>query len=147
MLQISLAAKRTKHNMSWYLDSGCSRHMTGRMSTFQDLVLKPGGEVKFGGDQNGKIIGSGTTSLGNSPSITNVLLVEGLTHNLLSISQLSDDGYDIIFNQKSCKAVSQKDGSILFTGKIKNNIYKTDLQDLKNQKVTCIMSISEEQWV
>src|SRR3954463_1987212 len=77
--------------------------------------LKPGGEVKFRGDQKGKIIGSGTISLGNSPSITNVLLVEGLTHNLLSISQLSDNGYDIIFNQKSCKAVSQKDGSILFT--------------------------------
>src|SRR4051812_10198392 len=133
--------------MSWYLDSGCLRHMTGRRSMFQDLVLKSDGEVKFGGDEKGKIIGSGIVSIGNSPSITNVLLVEGLTHNLLSISQLSDNGYDIIFNQKSCKAVSHKDGSILFTGKIKNNIYKIDLSDLKNQKVTCLMSISEEQWV
>src|SRR3954466_11595947 len=121
--------------------------MTGRRSTFQDLVLKPGGEVKFGGDQKGKIIGSGTISLGNSPSITNVLLVEGLKHNLFSISQLRDNGNDIIFNQKSCKDVSQKDGSILFTGKRKNNIYKTDLQDLKNQKVACLMSVSKEQWV
>src|SRR3954465_14737860 len=133
--------------MLWYLNSGCSRHMTGRRSTFQDLVLKPVGEVKFRGDQKGKIIGSGTISLGNSPSITNVFLVEGLKHNLLSISQLSDNGYDIIFNQKSCKVVSQKDGSILFTGKRKNSIYKTDLQDLKNQKVTCLMFVSEEQWV
>src|SRR3954467_2647419 len=147
LLQISLAAKRTKHNMSWYLDSGCSRHMTGRRSMFQDLVLKSGGEVKFGGDQKGKIIGSGTISTGNSPSITNVLLLDGLAHNLLSISQLSDNGYDIIFNQKSCKSISQKDGSILFTGKRKNKIYKIDLQDLKNQKVTCLMSVSEEQWV
>src|SRR3954463_10074449 len=147
MLQISLAAKRTKHKMSWYLDSGCSRHMTGRRSTFQDLVLKPGGEVNFGGDQKGEIIGSGTISLGNSPSITNVLLVEELTHNLLSISQLSGNGYDMIFNQKSCKAVSQKDDSILFIGKRKNNIYKIDLSDLEKQKVTCLMSVSEEQWV
>src|SRR3954463_15085326 len=147
MLQISSAAKRTKSKMSWYLDSGCSRHMTGRMSTFQDLVLKPGGEVKLGGDQKGKIIGSGTISLGNSPSITNVLIVEGLTHNLLSISQLSDNGYDIIFNQKSCKAVSQKDDSILFTVKRNNNIYKIDLSDLEKQKVTCLMSVSKEQWV
>src|SRR3954469_6739687 len=147
LLQISLAAKRTKSKMSWYLDSGCSRHMTGRRSTFHDLGLKPGGEVKFGGDQKGKIIGSGTISLGNSPSITNVLLVEGLTHKLLSISQLSDNGYDIIFHQKSCKAVSQKDGSILFTGKRKNNIYKIDLSDLEKKKVTCLMSVSEEQWV
>src|SRR3954466_13740948 len=77
--------------MSWYLDSGCSRHMTGRRSTFQDLVLKPGGEVKFGGDQKGKIIGSGTISFGNSPSITNVLLIEGLTHNLFLIATTSSD--------------------------------------------------------
>src|SRR3954463_2026549 len=133
--------------MSWYLDSGCSRHMTGRRSMFQDLVLKSGGEVKFGGNQKGKIIGSRTISIGNSPSITNVLLVDGLAHKLLSISQLSDNSYDIIFNQMSCKAVSQKDGSILFTGKRKNNIYKIDLQDLEKQKVTCLMSVSEEQWV
>src|SRR3954463_1354179 len=129
MLQISLAAKKTKHKMSWYLDSGCSQHMTGRSSMFQDLVLKSGGEVKFGGDQKGKIIGSGTISTGNSPSITNVLLVDGLTHNLLSISHLSDNGYDIIFDQKSRKAVNQKDGSILFTSKRKNNVYKIELQD------------------
>src|SRR3954467_13720357 len=127
MLQISLAAKKTKENMSWYLDSGCSRHMTGKRSMFQDLVLKSAGEVKFGGNQKGKIIGSGTICIGNSPFITNVLLVDGLAHNLLSISQLSDNGYDIIFNQKSCKDISQRDGSILFTGKRNNNIYKIDL--------------------
>src|SRR3954464_14385438 len=114
---------------------------------FQSLELKAGGYVGFGGNQKGKIIGSRTIGNSTFPSISNVLLVEGLTHNLLSISQLSDNVYDIIFNQKSCKAVNQKDGSILFTGKRKNNIYKTDLQDLMSQKVTCLMSVSEEQWV
>src|ERR1044072_7549864 len=101
MLQISLTAK-LKHQ-SWYLDSSCSRHMTGRRSMFQILELKSGGEVKFGGNQKGRIIGSGTIGNGNLPSISNVWLVEGLTHTLLSISQLSDNGYDIIFNQNSCR--------------------------------------------
>ena len=91
---------------------------------FQDLELKPGGFVGFGGNQKGKIIGSRTVGNGKLPSITDVLLVDGLMHNLLSIIQLSDNGYDIVFNQKSCKAISQKDGSILFNGKRKNNIYK-----------------------
>src|SRR3954469_13736358 len=133
--------------MSWYLDSGCSRHMKGRRSMFQDLVLKSGGEVKFGGDQKGKIIGSGTISMSNSPSITNVLLVEGLAHNLLSISQLSDSGYDIIFNQKSCKTVSQKDGTILFTSKRKKNIYKINLSESKEANTpmypTCVLGKDE----
>src|ERR1044072_6548919 len=58
ILQISLMAP-TKH-LSWYLDNGCSRHMTGEKHLFQKLELKPGGVVGFGDNQKGKIIGSGT---------------------------------------------------------------------------------------
>ena len=68
-------------------------------------------------------------------------------HNLLSISHLSDNGYHIIFNQKSYKIVSQKDGTILFNGKRKNNIYKIRLSGLEDQNVKCLMSVNEEQWV
>ena len=101
----------------------------------------------FRGNQRGKIIGSGTVGNGNLPSIKNVLLVDGLMHNLLSISQLSDNGYDIIFNQNSCKAISQKDGTILFNGKRKNNIYKIKLFELKSQNVKCLLSVNNEQWI
>src|ERR1044072_8836587 len=103
ILQISLTAPL--RHQSWYLDSGCSRHMTGERHMFQSLELKPGGVVCFGGNQKGKIIGCGTIGNGKNPSIQNVLLVEGLMHNLLSISQLSDNGYDVVFNQKSCKVI------------------------------------------
>src|SRR3954467_13651696 len=110
MLQISLAAKL--RYQSWYMDSGCLRHITGRRHMFQILELKPGGIIGFKGDQKGKIVGSRTIGNDYLPSITNILLVEGLVHNLLSISQLSDNNYDIIFNQNSCKTVFKKDDSI-----------------------------------
>lgn len=64
----------------------------------------------------------------------------------MSISQLSDNGYDIIFNQKSCKTVSQKDEFILFNDKSKNNIYKIKLSDLEKQNVKYLMPVNEEQW-
>ena len=73
--------------------------MTGERHMFQELELKAGGVVGFGGNQKGKIIGSGTIGYGKSSSIKNVLLVEGLMHNLLSISQLADKGYDVLFKQ------------------------------------------------
>src|ERR1044072_2893244 len=145
MLQISLAAP-LKYQ-SWYLDSGCSRHMTGERHMFQELELKPGGVVGFGGNQKGKIIGSGTIGYGKTSSIKNVLLVEGLIHNLLSISQLADNGYDVIFNQKSCTVVNQKDGSILFNGTRKNNIYKISISELVKQNAKCLLSVNDEQWV
>src|ERR1044072_1275253 len=121
--------------------------MTGERHMFQELELKPGGVVGFGGNQKGKIIGSGTIGYGKSSSIKNVILVEGLMHNLLSISQLADNGYDVIFNQKSCKVISQKDGSILFNGKRKNNIYKISIYHLEKQNTKCLLSVNEEQWV
>ena len=114
---------------------------------FQSLELKSGGSVSFKGNQKGMIIGVGTIGNNTLPSITNILLVDGLMHNLLYISQLSDKSYDIIFNQKSRKAVSQKDGSILFNGKRKNNICKIKLCELKSQNVKCLMSINNKQWV
>lgn len=96
------------------------------------LELKPRSVVGFGGDQKGKIIDSGIVGNGYLPSINNDLLVEGLMHKLLSISQSSDNGYDIIFNQNSRKVVSQKDKSVLFNEKRKNTIYKIRLSDFKN---------------
>lgn len=124
------------------LDSGCLRHMSGRRHMFQSLELKPEGNVGFRGNQKGKIVGSGTIGNDSVPSINNVLLFKRLMHNLLSIIQLSDNGYDIIFNQQSCKAVSQKDGFLLFNGKRKNNIYKIRLFDLENQNVKYLMPVN-----
>ena len=90
LLMLQVCLKGNKQQKSWYLDNGCSRHMTGDRSLFLTLTMKEGGTVGFGGNQTGKIIGSGT--IGNSSiSINNVWLVDGLRHNLLSISQCLQD--------------------------------------------------------
>jgi len=68
--------------------------------------------VKFGGNQSGKIIGIGT--IGNSSiSINNVWLVDGLEHNLLSISQFCDNGYDVMFGKTNCTIINKDDNSIV----------------------------------
>nr|KYP40622.1 hypothetical protein KK1_038044 [Cajanus cajan] len=105
--------KKTKNVQSWYLESGCSRHMTGKRSMFLDLKSKRGGQVTFGGGQKGLIMGIGKIGINSSISIDNVLYVKGLTHNLLSISQLCDSGYEVSFNKNKC-TVSQPDSSVLF---------------------------------
>ena len=70
----------------WYLDSGCSRHMTGDENQFTSLKPKDGGLVIFGDNIKGKVIRIGNIGNNSSTSIENVLLVKGLKHNLLSIS-------------------------------------------------------------
>jgi len=54
--------KAKEKQQSWYLDSSCSRHMTGYKSMFLTHTMKEGGNVKFGGNQSGKIIGTGTVT-------------------------------------------------------------------------------------
>uniref|UniRef100_A0A2N9H416 CCHC-type domain-containing protein n=1 Tax=Fagus sylvatica TaxID=28930 RepID=A0A2N9H416_FAGSY len=53
--EVCLISKSTKKK--WFLDSGCSRHMTGDKNKFTSLTLKDGGNVKFGDNSKGKIIG------------------------------------------------------------------------------------------
>jgi len=141
MLQICLRAKE-KHK-SWYLDSGCSWHMIGEKSMFLTLTMKEGGNVKFRGNQSGKIIGTGT--IGNaSISINNVWLVDGLKHNLLTISQFCDNGYDVLFNKTSCTVVNKNDSSIIFKGKRMDNVYKINFSELVNQNVVCLLSVNDK---
>ena len=50
----------------------------------------------------GKIIGKGTIGNKSNFFIEDVLLVDGLKHNLLSISQLCDKGYIVKFESNAC---------------------------------------------
>ena len=99
---------------------------------FLTLAMKEGANVKFGGNQSGKIIGTGTIS-NASISINNVWLVDGLKHNLLSISQFCDNGYDVLFDKTSCIVVNKSDNSVIFKGKWMDNVYKINFSELDGQ--------------
>ena len=80
--------------MKWYLDSGCSRHMTGDPATLSSCKV---GMVIFGDDGTGKIIGIETIGKKPFSMLENILLVDGLKANLISISQLCDKNMNVIF--------------------------------------------------
>ncbi|GJY66817.1 hypothetical protein Tco_0469055 [Tanacetum coccineum] len=73
----------------WYLDSGCSKHMTGDRSQLTKFVNNFLGTVKFGNDHVAKILGYGDYQIGNV-TISRVYYVEGLGHNLFSVGQFCD---------------------------------------------------------
>ena len=70
----------------WYLNNSCSRHMIGDRSLFKVFESKKGGNVTFGDGSKSQIKGKGIISLPGLPDIANVLYMEGLRVNLLSIS-------------------------------------------------------------
>ena len=85
----------------WILDSECTRHMSGDKSQFLSLKMKKGGRVTIGDNKTLPILGKGF--IGNSIiSINKVQYVKGLTYNLLSLSQLFDDGHIVNFGKHEC---------------------------------------------
>ena len=71
--------------------------MTGDESNFVFLTKRKRGYVTSGDNAKGRIIGQGNIGNVISSLIESVLLVDGLKHNLLGISQLCDKGFKVIF--------------------------------------------------
>nr|GEX69891.1 hypothetical protein [Tanacetum cinerariifolium] len=85
----------------WYLDSGCSKHMTGDRSQLTNFVNKFLGIVKFRNDHVAKIMGYGDYHIRNF-TILRVYYVEGLGHNLFSVGQFCDSDLEVAFRQHTC---------------------------------------------
>ncbi|KAL6348673.1 hypothetical protein AAG906_019372 [Vitis piasezkii] len=86
--QVVLNALKVKSSSKWCLDSGCSRHMIGDKSSFTSLENYDGGVVTFGDGNLAKMKGKDSIVLHGCPKLDQVLCVEGLKENLLSISQM-----------------------------------------------------------
>ena len=85
-LQVCLKSRDSLNK--WYLDSGCSKHMTGDRTKFRTFTPKESGFVTIGDNSKRKILGVGSVGMTTNLLIENVLLVDSLNFNLLSISQL-----------------------------------------------------------
>src|SRR3954464_6322495 len=60
----------------WFLDSGCSRHMTGDISLFVEFQAKKKGYVTYGDNNLGAILGKGSVGLsfnGAGPSTEDIV--------------------------------------------------------------------------
>nr|GEW46322.1 retrovirus-related Pol polyprotein from transposon TNT 1-94 [Tanacetum cinerariifolium] len=112
----------------WYLDSDCSKHMTGDHSQLINFVQKFLGTVKFGNDHVAKIMGYSDYKMGNV-TILKVYFVEGLGQNLFSVGQFCDSDLEVAFCQHTC-FIRNLDGVDLLTGSRGNNLYTLSLQDM-----------------
>jgi hypothetical protein len=70
----------------------------------------------FGDNSKGKIKGLGKIAISNDLSISNVLLVESLNFNLLSVTQLCDLGFKCIFGVHDVEIISVDGSNLIFKG-------------------------------
>jgi hypothetical protein len=78
--------------------------MKGYRDSFLTLRKERDGSVSFRNDDSTKIIREGIVRIGNkNAKEENVLLVEDMKHNLLSVSQMCDQGHKVTFDSQKCE--------------------------------------------
>lgn len=84
----------------WLVDSGCTNHMTHNKKLFRELGNANSSKVRVG---NGKYIavkGKGTVAISTCSGtkfISDVLYVPEIDQNLLSVGQLIEKVYKVVF--------------------------------------------------
>ncbi|KAJ9551856.1 hypothetical protein OSB04_015901 [Centaurea solstitialis] len=122
----------------WYMDSGCSKHMTGRKELLANFKNKYGGNVRFRNKLSTPIMGYGDI-LHDKIIINKVAYVEGLSHNLLSIGKFCDKGLEVNFRETRC-CVRTYEGKELITGSRKSNLYTVNFQKQRPFSEICLLS-------
>jgi len=98
--------------------------MTGEKSNFISLAASDEGSAAFINGKFGTIVGIGKIGESLSPLIDTMYLVDGLQHNLLSVSQLCDKDNLVVFSSKQCLVVNINTGDVVLRGKRHKNVYK-----------------------
>jgi len=73
--------------------------------------------------------------------------LDSLEHNLLSISQFCDNGYDVMFGKTDCTVINKDNKSIVVKGNRVENVYKINFSELVDDKVICLLSMNDKKWV
>ncbi|GJV78394.1 putative ribonuclease H-like domain-containing protein [Tanacetum coccineum] len=133
-------------NDQGYVDSGCSRNMTGNISYLSDFQEFDGGYVTFGGGvRGGKITGKGTLKMGKL-DFQDVFFVKELQFNLFSVSQMCDKKNCVLFTDTACFVLSPDfklpdESQILLKIPRKNNMYSVDMKNIvPKESLTCLVA-------
>ncbi|KAJ9536327.1 hypothetical protein OSB04_un000490 [Centaurea solstitialis] len=124
----------------WYLDSGCSKHMTGRKEILSNYKEEYGGSVKFGNNELAPVVGQGDIVC-KDITIKNVAHVVGLNHNLFSIGKFCDKDLEVYFKKRRC-VVRTEEGKELLVGSRRTNLYTIRLQHKLQSVSPCFLTRS-----
>jgi hypothetical protein len=124
--------------------------MTGDVRIFNSINTNDSNgydSITFGDNGKGKIKGLGKITISNNLSISNVLPVESLNFNLLSMAQLCDLRFKCIFRVDNVEIISVDGSNLIFKGFTYENLYLVDFSASDAQLSTCLFTKSSMGWL
>ena len=116
------------NNGKWCIDSGCTGHMCNERNMFKNFT-RLDSELNLANNESTRITAKGSVSLAvdtdNCESIIDiekVFYVSDLRTNLLSVSKITDRGFEVIFRKKDA-IVLDKNKDVLLRADRVGNLY------------------------
>nr|KYP60819.1 Retrovirus-related Pol polyprotein from transposon TNT 1-94 [Cajanus cajan] len=139
-----------KRDEIWFLDSGCSNHMSGDRKWFTELDQSFRHSVKLGNDFKLNVMGKGNVRMklgGRTVTITEVFYTPDLKSNLLSIGQLQERNLSILIKNGCCSIYHDTEGLIIRTTISANRMFvltaSIPVVDTNISKAACLNVTSE----
>ncbi len=120
-----------KNKGNWFIDSGCSEHMTYDRDLFSSYVENDQFNVKLGDGTSVKVVGKGDITLAitfngepRQCRLLNVLHVSDLGYQLLPVPILDKQSFEVTF--KSGRCYVRKENTFAATAKRTGDLYKLE---------------------
>ena len=131
----------------WFIDSGCSNHVTGRKDWFSSIDESFSDEVKLGNNYALKVCGKGMVKLlinGVVHFLNDVFYVPELKNNLFSVGQLLERGLTVEMKQNKCR-VFKENGLIFETFMTTNRMFAIYVKSGVSQSCFQVSSVPPAQ--
>jgi hypothetical protein len=130
----------------WLIDSGCSRHMTGDKGWFSSLVpVVTRRYITFGDNGRGCVVSKGETKVSDKITLRRVALVQSLGYNLLSVSQLLDEGFEVLFRPSDSRILDSR-GDLVCLVVPEGQVFRADFFQSSGVERCFLAGSSSELW-
>jgi hypothetical protein len=131
---------------TWFMDSGCSRHMTEDKKWFSNLTpLSHKEYVTFGDDKKGKVLCTDIIKVNDHFTLNDVTLVDKLRYNLLSVSQHVDADLDVFFHKSGSRVLDSSSNLVCGISRI-GKVFQADFSFAQSFVKCLISQSSSELW-
>jgi hypothetical protein len=110
----------------WLIDFDCLRHMTGHKGWFSSLVpVVTKRYITFGDNGRGRVLSEGEIKVSDKITLRHVALVQSLGYNLLSVSQLLDESFEVLFHPGGSRILDSRGDLVCMVGP-EGHVFRAD---------------------
>jgi len=103
--------------------------------------------VTYGDKSTSKVLGLGKVVVTPDIKLVDVMLVETLGYNLMSVRALSFMGFSVFFHRDSVVVMWSKSLNVAFVGHVEHNLYVVDFSGVSTTNAMCLFGKADVGWL